>query len=421
MIYKGKIQYILALILLNFYVVDAKLDNFKSRLLLSHAALELCKKKFEKSDGFLAGTLVKTPDGYRPIEELAVGDIVISYDFDGKQTQSKIIDVQRKTVKSFARLNFGQNSLCAAVGQRFFLPEKERWIKAKNIALSSRVFAKSDEVVCAQTIELCQEECTLYAISLEKHHNFCVTKDDILVHNIAPAVGIGLTFLFVSEGIELAGAFIGIGVGGLLFKVFGWNRNNREEQQYQTRQIPVEEPKDKGIGCAKPIPEKDKDNGIGCAKPIPEPAIPTIMDNPIDVGLPYSGIGCALPIPEPIVPNIWPGREIVQPKIEDMVLLVGPKAWNMKQLLNETPLGAKLYGKIEKTHIINNEQPVYKVTEKIKELGLKKGDHFYIDKESYMEIEVFDGAEATSKHKAVIRTDGTINHEKTERAKGRKF
>ncbi len=228
MIYKGRIQSILALIFLNFYVLDAKLDSFKSRLLLSHAALELCKKKFEKSDGFLAETLVKTPDGYRPIKELAVGDLVISYDFDGKPIQSKIIDVQSKTVKSFARLNFGQNSLCAAVGQRFFLPEKERWIKAKNIALSSRVFAKSDEVVCAQTIELCQEECTLYAISLEKHHNFCVTKDDILVHNIAPAFGIGVTFAIEGGKIIITGISISIGIIGFWLGC----REKKKEQPY---------------------------------------------------------------------------------------------------------------------------------------------------------------------------------------------
>lgn len=43
------------------------------------------------TEGFLSGTLVKTPYDYRPIETLNVNDRVISYDFKNAQLVNGII------------------------------------------------------------------------------------------------------------------------------------------------------------------------------------------------------------------------------------------------------------------------------------------------------------------------------------------
>ncbi len=160
----------------------AKDVDLKSKILVSQAALNLCKK-FDKAEGFLAGTLVKTIDGYRPIESLALGERVISYDLDGKECQATIVQIHKKMVKSFVVLQIGEKAVHVGPDQKFFLPEKGDWIKAKNIALSNRFLIKSDQVSSALEIKLKDETVDVYSISLDEHHNFCVTQDDILVHN----------------------------------------------------------------------------------------------------------------------------------------------------------------------------------------------------------------------------------------------
>ena len=405
-----KNQGFLSLIFLTFSVFGSKDIEFKKKILISQAVLNLCKK-FEKAEGFLAGTLVKTEDGYRSIEHLAVGDSVISFDFDGKSCQSKIVQISKKTIKGFVALQIGEKTVCAGPDQKFFLPEKGDWIKAKNIALSNRFLIKSQEVSSALEIKFCNQTTDVYSISLDEHHNFCITESDILVHNFAPAVVAGVTIAFDGAGAEIVSIFCSVGVCGFFYKIFGWENNDRRSNEPVRQSEPCQP-------CRK-IEEEPKDRGIDCAYPAKGPEIPLITADPIKVGN-DSGL-FIFPIPEKVATDFLPGPVQNTPKMEDLVFFDGPRAENTKKLLSETPLGEKLRGKVEKTHIINDGQPVYKVVEKIKELGLNKGDHFYIDKESYKEIEVFDGANSTSKHKKVINTDGTINHDKTERAKGREF
>lgn len=131
----------------------------------------------------MSGTLVKTVNGYRSIETLAVGDSVISFDFDGKLCQSRIVQVSKKTVKGFVALQIGEKTVCTAPDQKFFLPEKGDWIKAKNVALSNRFLIKSDQASSALEIKLCDQTIDVYSISLDENHNFCITENDILVHN----------------------------------------------------------------------------------------------------------------------------------------------------------------------------------------------------------------------------------------------
>ncbi len=136
-----KNQAYLCFLFFTFSVFGSKDIEFKKKILISQAALNLCKK-FEKAEGFLAGTFVKTEDGYRSIETLAVGDSVISFDFDGRPSQSKIVQISKKTIKGFVALQIGEKTVCAGPDQKFFLPEKGDWIKAKNIALSNLFLIK---------------------------------------------------------------------------------------------------------------------------------------------------------------------------------------------------------------------------------------------------------------------------------------
>ncbi len=74
----------------------------------------------------------------------------------------------------------------------------------------------------------------VYSISLDEHHNFCITESDILVHNFAPAVGIGVKFAFDSAGVKFAGTFLSVGICGFFYKIFGWERKGHENKIFHS-------------------------------------------------------------------------------------------------------------------------------------------------------------------------------------------
>jgi|GEM_PF-2326909 len=89
------------------------------------------------------------------------------------------------------------------------------------------------------------------------------------------------------------------------------------------------------------------------------------------------------------------------------------KVGNIKEFF-QTEFGKLLSRVSEKTHYRFQEKAVYKLTEKLKQYGLKAGDVFYLDALHMDHIEVFD---SVGKIKAVFNLDGTLNVIKTNVAK----
>ncbi|MGC2310113.1 MAG: hypothetical protein WA432_00635 [Candidatus Babeliaceae bacterium] len=68
--------------------------------LLIFFTLSLCGK------GFIAGTLVKTPDGYCPIEKVKVHDQVICHDPKAHAVARPVIAVKAQPASNFIHLYF---------------------------------------------------------------------------------------------------------------------------------------------------------------------------------------------------------------------------------------------------------------------------------------------------------------------------
>lgn len=183
-------------------------------------------------EGFLAGTLIKTTDGYKPIEELSVGDQILSVDGQGQVVETKITQITRAQAKSFVLINLGSQSLLAASGQKFYLPESKLWVKAKDLSLAAQLLAGTRQP-CAKSLQLIEHPAETFAISLDQHHNFFVTKSDVLVHNAFPVV-ISISYAFGS-GLSAKALSISIGacIGGLGVLGFNFRKRDRGGVQIQ--------------------------------------------------------------------------------------------------------------------------------------------------------------------------------------------
>jgi len=88
----------------------------------------------------------------------------------------------------------------------------------------------------------------------------------------------------------------------------------------------------------------------------------------------------------------------------------------MKEFFENTEFGKKLKKITRKTSQRKHRQPVYEVTEKCPEYGLRKGDYVYLDAKHRDHLEVFTRHQEP---KPVINLDGSQNYDKAKKAANR--
>ncbi len=149
-------------------------------------------------EGFLSGTLVKTPYGYIEIEKLKEDYPIISYSFKKRQiVQSKVTKVQKKIVQNYYQLFVDKEIINVDGDQRFFqYCGINHWIRAKNLQLDQQI---KDKLTISE-IRKIDQPVTVYLLSVKTYHNFFVTKYDIPTHNFAIPI---FTYI-VGEGFALA-------------------------------------------------------------------------------------------------------------------------------------------------------------------------------------------------------------------------
>src|SRR5438105_2666331 len=84
-------------------------------------------------EGFLAGTVVCTPEGYVPIEELSIGDQVITCDFNTGYTTESIVDITSYEIIDFLRLTISDFTIEVACNQQFLVPLEQKWVQASRL------------------------------------------------------------------------------------------------------------------------------------------------------------------------------------------------------------------------------------------------------------------------------------------------
>jgi hypothetical protein len=90
---------------------------------------------------------------------------------------------------------------------------------------------------------------------------------------------------------------------------------------------------------------------------------------------------------------------------------------NMNEFFQSSSFGKAISNSSQNTSKLFQGQKVYKVTDKLDDFKyIRRGDHYYLDNLHKNHIEVFD---KKGKSKWVLNLDGTINIDKTAKAKGR--
>ena len=160
----------------------------------------------------IKGTLVKTPEGLVPIEQLKVGDYVISYGSENTLKSVRVLRITKEVDDSKIIINTEQGSFVASKDQLFYSGDSQ-WIKAGTITEDHALFdAHFQQCQCGKST-IIHGPVTIYKITVEFPHILFISDLQIATHNFVPViVGISLAF-GAGEGATITG--LGLNMGAL--------------------------------------------------------------------------------------------------------------------------------------------------------------------------------------------------------------
>lgn len=157
-----------------------------------------------KGEGFAPQTLVKVPHGYCTIQSLQVNDLVVCHDIKTGKNYTRPITAIKKTKQNSYFVRFNTCWAISGHDQLIYIPILEQWITIQQLLdqnfLSKQTFIK-------KVLPFKSE--TLISLTVAEHHNFYITTDDILVHNV-PVIFVAVAAESILPLIISSGAFTGV-------------------------------------------------------------------------------------------------------------------------------------------------------------------------------------------------------------------
>ena len=160
-----------------YYKVEAYTEN----------NLKIGEKEFEKSYCFVAGTKVKTENGYKNIEDIKIGEKVYSYNLDTNELELKeVIDtIESSTIDTY-KMTIGDKTVEMSPRHQIYIIDKG-WTRAYDVKSGDMMLSINGEKIKITNIEYKKydEPIKTYNLTVEGNNNYFVTDIQVLVHNAA--------------------------------------------------------------------------------------------------------------------------------------------------------------------------------------------------------------------------------------------
>ena len=134
---------------------------------------------------FIAGTLVTTRSGFKPIEEIKIGDYVLSRNEEtGENSYKKVTDILVRSTQEICTIELETGKIKSTTGHLFMV--KDKWWKAAVELVAGDILVTSDgkeQVVKSIKVEEKGYPVTTYNLSVEDNHTFFVGNEKVLTHN----------------------------------------------------------------------------------------------------------------------------------------------------------------------------------------------------------------------------------------------
>ena len=136
---------------------------------------------------FIAGTLVTTRSGFKPIEEIVIGDYVLSRNEEtGETSYKKVTDTLVRSTQEICTIELETGKIKSTTGHLFMV--KDKWWKSAVELVVEDVLVTAEgkeQVVKSIKVEEKGYPVTTYNLTVEDNHTFFVNNEGILTHNMA--------------------------------------------------------------------------------------------------------------------------------------------------------------------------------------------------------------------------------------------
>ena len=155
---------------------------------ISEIGTMICGSYYAAKGGnvcFVAGTLVKTADGDRPIEEIAAGDYVWAWDeATGNIALKEVIETYVNETSELIHLFVNGEEIITTPTHPFYSPVKG-WTDAVNLRAGDILVLVNGEYVIVEKVqhEILEAPVTVYNFNVSDYHTYYVADSGVLVHN----------------------------------------------------------------------------------------------------------------------------------------------------------------------------------------------------------------------------------------------
>ena len=158
-----------------YYKVEAYTEN----------NLKIGEKEFENHYCFVAGTKVKTENGYKNIEDIKIGEKIYSYNLENNELELKkvINTIESSTIDTY-KMTIGDKTVEMSPRHQIYIIDKG-WTRAYDVKSGDMMLSINGEKIKITNIEYKKydEPIKTYNLTVEGNSNYFVTDIQVLVHN----------------------------------------------------------------------------------------------------------------------------------------------------------------------------------------------------------------------------------------------
>ena len=134
---------------------------------------------------FIAGTMVLTASGLIAIENVKIGDKVISADIEtGDASEKTVLETYVRKVDKLIHLVINGEELVTTEDHPFFV-QGRGFIEAGNLFVGDKLISANGEDITVEALEIeqCEEVVTVYNFKVGDYHTYFVGENAVWVHN----------------------------------------------------------------------------------------------------------------------------------------------------------------------------------------------------------------------------------------------
>ncbi|OMI15316.1 pretoxin, partial [Leptospira weilii serovar Heyan] len=125
-----------------------------------------------------------TATGTKKIEEIQVGDQVLSWDEEsGEQEYHRVVKTFQREVNVVYTIVYSNGTQVETTSEHPFYIENKGWVAAKDLRTGELSVLSNEKTLGITSISISERATTVYNFEVEDSHSYYITKVGILVHN----------------------------------------------------------------------------------------------------------------------------------------------------------------------------------------------------------------------------------------------